>query len=738
MGTGYIAGFEPRAYQSAIAKVAVSNNTLIVLPTGLGKTNVFILVAIERLNQHPQGKILLLGPTRPLIEQYYNVFSTLTDIPKDEMCILTGRVSPEKRTDLFKKSRLIFSTPQGLENDILTKKVSMKNVVLLGVDEAHRTTGNYSYVWIAKQYIEQAQYPRICAMTASPGSKEETIREIVDNLTIEKIESRVHDDPDVKPYVSDVKIVYEYVDVPKNLNDIIIHLKNSLQEKIRGIGEYLGEPVKMDLTRKELLETQARLQGSILKGNADFRVRKAVSVCAEAMKIQHALELAESQGVFALKEYFEDLFVKAKTTNTKATKNLVQDHEFRTAYAKTITMSEQQPTHPKLDRLKEIIQNMLLIDNDAKAMVFNNYRSNAAHIVQELKKIEGAKPELFVGQAKKRGSGLSQKEQKEVLDKFREGEYNIIVSTSIGEEGLDIPKVDNVIFYEPVPSAIRSIQRRGRTGRNNEGRVIILVAKKTRDEAYVWSTRHKEKSMKNSIKQMNSSIILQNGNHNTSLSEFTSHEDITIIVDSREKSNTVLKELSAAKINIEMRNLDSADFLLSDEVAVEFKDANDFLQSIIDGRLMSQAKLMRRTYPKPIMIIEGFEDIYNLRNLHPNAIRGAIASIAIDFGITVIPSKNPKDSAGIMITIAKREQLKGNRPYSLHGIKETDDVSRVQEYIVSSLPGIGHGLAPGLLSHFGTIRNIANATKDDLSKAEKIGPKKAEKIDEIFGKEYRK
>ena len=731
------ANFEPRAYQSSIAKVALANNTLIVLPTGLGKTNVFIMVALERLKQHPKGKILLLGPTRPLIEQYYKVFTTLTSIKEEEMCILTGRISPEKRTALFEKSRLIFSTPQGLENDLLTKKIGMKEVVLLGVDEAHRTTGNYSYVWISKQYIEQSQYPRICAMTASPGSKEETIREIVDNLKIEKIESRTHDDPDVKPYVSEVKVVHEYVDVPKNLNDIIIHLRNSLQTKVKGIGEYLGEPVRLDMSRRELLETQAKLQGSIIKGNADFRVRKAVSICAEAMKVQHALELAESQGVYSLKEYFEDLFLKAKTTNTQATKNLIQDHEFRTAYAKTITMSENNPTHPKLDKLKEIIENMLLIDKDAKAMIFNNYRSNASHIVAELKNIPGAKPELFVGQAKKRGSGLSQKEQKEVLDKFREGEYNIIVSTSIGEEGLDIPKVDNVIFYEPVPSAIRSIQRRGRTGRNNEGRVIILVARKTRDEAYVWSTRHKEKSMKNTIKQLNTNITLQtNNNHNTSLTEFTSQEEIKIIVDSREKSNTVLKELSAAKITIEMKSLDSADFLLSDEVAVEFKQANDFLQSIIDGRLMSQAKLMRRTYPKPIMIIEGFEDIYNLRNLHPNAIRGAIASIAIDFGITIIPSKNPKDTAGIMITIAKREQLKGNRPYSLHGIKETDDIKKIQEYIVSSLPGIGQGLAPNLLDHFKTIRNIANASKEELSKAEKIGKKKAEKIDEVFGKEY--
>ncbi|MFT4309665.1 MAG: DEAD/DEAH box helicase [Candidatus Woesearchaeota archaeon] len=737
MEADYSIGFQPREYQSSIAKVAVAHNTLIVLPTGLGKTNIFIMTAIERLKQHPKGKILLLGPTRPLIEQYYNVFSNLTKIEKEEMCILTGRVSPAKRKDLYDKCRLVFSTPQGLENDLITRKISLKEVVLLGIDEAHRTVGEYSYVWISKQYIEQSQYPRICAMTASPGSKEETIKEILHNLTIEKIETRTHDDPDVKPYVSSVKIVYEYVDVPKNLTVIIDCLKKSLTTKIRGIGEYLGEPVRTDITRKELLETQAKLQGSVIKGNADFRVRKALSLSAEAMKVQHALELAETQGVYSLKEYFEDLFVKAKTTKTKATQNLIQDHDFRTAYAKTITMSEENPNHPKLVKLKEIITNMLMIDKDSKAMIFNNYRSNAQHIVEEIRSIPGAKPELFVGQAKRKGSGLSQKDQKAVLDKFRSGEHNIIVSTSIGEEGLDIPKVDTVIFYEPVPSAIRSIQRRGRTGRNNEGRVIILVTKNTRDEAYVWSTRHKEKSMKKTIQQLNGSIAMNNnGNHNTSLNEYITQEDIKIIVDSREKSNSVLKELSNAKISIEMRSLDSADFILSDEVTVEYKEANDFLQSIIDGRLMSQARLMRRTYPKPIMIIEGFEDIYNLRNLHPNAIRGAISSIAIDFGITIIPSKNPKDTAGIMITIAKREQLKGNRPYSLHGIKEVDDIRRIQEYIVSSLPGIGPGLAPSLLEHFKTIRNIANANKEELSKVDKIGKKKAESIEEVFGKEY--
>ncbi len=737
--------FEPREYQNKIFSVAKDFNTLIVLPTGLGKTNIFVLLALHRLNLFPDKKVVLLGPTRPLIDQYFEVFKKNTNVKEEDMVVLTGRVKPEKRKELFEQKKIIFSTPQGLENDILTGRISFKDVVLIGFDEAHRATGDYSYVWLAKKYIDQSSFSRIVGLTASPGSDKEKIEEILKNLFIEKVELRTHDDVDVKKYVKPIKIKYEFVDLPSNMLDVVKILKESFKEKVKLAGEYLGKPTTINLSKTDLLKLQAELRMSIVNGNSEYQVRKALSILAEAMKVQHAIELAESQGVFALKEYFEQIFNEAKKSKVQATKNLSLDDNFRTAYVKTLTLAENNVLHPKMEKLKEIIKNSFTLNKDSKILVFNNYRDNAVKIVEELNKIENVKAALFVGQAKKKNSGLNQKEQKLLLEKFSSGEFNVLVSTSIGEEGLDIPKVDTVIFYEPVPSAIRSIQRRGRTGRNDSGRVIILVAKKTRDEAYMWSTRHKEKKMYSNLKEINKTLLNLNSNFknevkvNKSLEEYNKiSEDITIFVDSREKNNPVVKELSSLGVNINMEVLESADFVLSSDVGVEFKTAEDFVNSIIDGRLLSQAKVLKETYNKPIMLIEGYENIYNIRNLHPNAIRGAVSSIAVDFGISIIPSKNVKDSAGILLNIARREQLKEKRPLQKHSLKpSSNSISEIQEYFLSSIPGIGSSLSKPLLKEFKTIKNIVNADKKDFEKIEKIGSKKAQLLYDVFNKEYK-
>ena len=194
-----IKNFTPRLYQETILATAAQKNTLVVLPTGMGKTNIFLMLAAQRLRQYPTSKILLIGPTKPLIEQYCNVFKGHFDIPEDELAIFTGLVAPKTREELWKKSIIIFSTPQGLENDIISNRVNLKEVSLLGVDEAHRAVGDYAYVFVAKQYVKRADYPRILALTASPGSDLEKISEVCKNLYIEDIEVRTEEDLDDKP-----------------------------------------------------------------------------------------------------------------------------------------------------------------------------------------------------------------------------------------------------------------------------------------------------------------------------------------------------------------------------------------------------------------------------------------------------------------------------------------------------------------------------------------------------------
>src|SRR3989338_5790208 len=200
-----IKNFEPRLYQETILNTAAEKNTLLVLPTGIGKTNIFLMLASQRLRQFPNSKILFIGPTKPLIDQYFSVFKEHFEINENEMSIFTGMVSPEKRGELWKKSKIIFSTPQGLENDIISNRINLEEVCLLGVDEAHRAVGDYAYVFVAKQFMKLSGHPRIIALTASPGSAMLKIEEICKNLFIEDIEVRTDDDPDVKPYVQEMR-----------------------------------------------------------------------------------------------------------------------------------------------------------------------------------------------------------------------------------------------------------------------------------------------------------------------------------------------------------------------------------------------------------------------------------------------------------------------------------------------------------------------------------------------------
>ena len=374
-------------------------------------------------------------------------------------------------------------------------------------------------------------------------------------------------------------------------------------------------------------------------------------------------------------------------------------------------------------------------------MVFNQFRDCAVKIVKELEEID-IKNKLFVGQAKKRNSGLTQKEQIQILDSFRRNEFNVLVSSSVGEEGLDIPKVDLVIFYEPVPSAIRSIQRRGRTARHKSGEIIVLVTEGTRDVSYRWSAFHKEKKMFRSLKELKQKFKLMkrdvglNKYIEKSKQNKEEEEKIRIYTDYREKGSGVIKELIDNDVNVSLDKLNIGDYILSSRVCVEYKTTEDFVNSIIDGRLLQQLKELKRNFELPLIIIEGDQDIYSVRNINPNAVRGMLATINVSYGIPILYTKNCKDTAKLMEVIAKREQDISGKEFSLHGDKKPMTLKEQQEYLISALPGIGATLAKPLLSKFGSVKNVINATEDELKDVELIGKKKAKKIKDVVDGEY--
>lgn len=734
---------ERRAYQIAIAATALIYNTLVVLPTGLGKTVVALLVIASRLHNEG-GKVLVLAPTKPLVEQHANFFKRTMRLNDDEIVALSGEIKPEKRVELWRKARIVVSTPQVVENDLVTDRISLEDVVHVTFDEAHRAVGDYAYVYIADTYFRQAKKPLVLGMTASPGSDSERIREVIRNLRVEAIEVRTESDEDVKPYVHERNIQWIKVDMPRELKEIRDLMNKMIDRRMKKL-EKLGIRVE-GLSKKDLLALQESIQVQAVE-NGDDGLFEAISVLAEVLKLYHGLELIEAEGVEALKEYLRKLVNEAKSKGgSKASRSVVSDPSFKDLLAK-ISLCRKE--HPKLYMLLEIIEKQLKEKPDSRIIIFTNFRDTVEAITSTLRKF-GIKAEKFIGQAKRGDKkGMTQKEQIETLERFRSGETQIIVATSVGEEGLDIPNTDLVVFYEAVPSEIRAIQRKGRTGRAREGKIVVLVTKGTRDEAFYWASVKKEKSMYAKIYELKDELMknvarkdwfnvestMKHEQTHKSKVETSKFSGIKIYVDSRESHSGIAKKLKKMGVDVVVQNLNVGDYVLSDRVVVDRKTDRDFVDSLIkkDREFFTQLANLKSSYQKPLLIIEG-ENIYRI---NPSAVIGAIATIAVDFGIPVIQTKNPEETAEYLATIAKREQTIRKRMPVLHDGKTKKSLKEMQEYVVSSMSSIGPVTAKCLLDHFQTIEKLVTASEDELVKAPNVGRKTAKKIRRLVTTPYR-
>jgi len=489
--------FKPREYQKNVVETAKNKNTLIILPTGLGKTKCSIALAVERLNKFPGSKILLCSPTKPLSNQIKNEFIISTNIEESKIILLTGLISPKKRTDLYLDAMIIVATPQTIAEDLKHNRLNLENFVLLVLDEAHRSRMKFANTLVAKTYIQQSQYPRILALTASPGSTREKINEIKENLFIEAIEIRTEKDPDVSPYIQKKNLVFVEVDLPEEFKKIHQLITEPYQKRLKQLKDFgLTKPVSI-INKKDLLTFQNSLFQQAKRGNRASYY--GVSLTAATIKLTHALELLETQGLTSIAKFLD----KLEHEDSKASKNICKEPQIKKAKELLNKLQETSEDHPKLTELRKIVQTELENNKKAKIIIFANFRDTVKNIVKELSKIPNAQPVGLIGQKE----GITQKAQLETIRKFEEGSYNIIVTTSIGEEGLDIKQISVAIFYDAVPSTIRLVQRSGRVGRLEAGKIIHLITKNTRDQAYFWKSHRDEKKMKSIVSGMQRRLI---------------------------------------------------------------------------------------------------------------------------------------------------------------------------------------------------------------------------------------
>ena len=742
---------ELREYQKNILKSCLRENTLVILPTGTGKTIIAFFLIIERLKLFPDKKIYFLAPTKPLVTQHYNNFIKFFPELRDKSIIITGDIQQERRNYLYKQGKIIFVTPQTLQNDLISGRITFYDASTIIFDEAHRAVKKYSYTFIAKKFVEQAKDYRIIGLTASPGWNIERIEEVINNLYIKNIEIRTGEEKDIKKYMTSIKIKRIDIELNNELNNIRDLIIKAIDLRISKIKE-LDTSIDINKGKKDILNWIEEIKKNLEIRGRDYRLREIVELLSETLKIYHALEVLETQTLYTFISYFKD--IENDIRKSKADYEVLNDIRIKKAIYLAKEYINKNIEHPKLLKLIEILKE----NKDKKIIVFAQIRKTLDRIKEYCDK-NNIKAEKFVGKKE-----MSRSEQIKLLKDFSEGKFNVLLSTSVGEEGIDIPKVDIVVFYEPVPSEIRYIQRRGRTGRGEIGDVIILVTKNTMDERFYWVSIKKEKKMLYIVKKLkkylkinnnieenniNNKMMVENVERSGGIFKYitgsqTSQEKDNssniintksnipmIIVDYKEKESGVVQTLANTDILIKLENLDIGDYIIGDLI-IERKNILDFINSIIDGRLYNQLEKLKDK--KSILILEGTEDSLGIdTNISINYIRTLILKIILEYKIPIIRTSDFLETANYLYLLAKNYNKFPNIPEK---VKNYEDLDEVKLEILKSIPGIGENLALKLLERFKSLKNIFLANKTDLENI--VGEKKAERIKKIFEEEYKK
>ncbi|WP_436925336.1 DEAD/DEAH box helicase [Halosimplex amylolyticum] len=839
---------EDRRYQRELADAALRTHTLVCLPTGLGKTTVSLLVTAQRLAGDVVNKSLLLAPTKPLVQQHADFYREALEVHDDEIVVYTGDTRPDDRAELWSGARIVVATPEVVENDLVGSRIDLTDVVHCTFDECHRATGDYAYNYIAERYHEQARDPLATGMSASPGDDEEAILEVCHNLGLRQVEVMTEEDADVDAYTHETSVDWERIELPETVIEIRDAINEVIEDRLAKLRELgVTNTSKADVSEREIQKIQGKLRE--LMNNDQSEGYEGMSLLAEVRKLRTAVTYAETQSVESLRRYFERQKQAARSSGaSKADQRMISEPKVREAIRRA---EDYDDLHPKFRRTRMLIAQTLGIENGERVIVFTESRDTAETLTDFLNEHFTARK--FVGQSDTDGSdGMTQTQQQETLDEFRAGEFEVLVSTSVAEEGLDVPEVDLVLFYEPVPTAIRAIQRKGRTGRQTEGAVSVLLAEDTRDEAYFWKARNDQKRMKDELRSLKAITgeIESELSSQTAMDEFDGgetgpgeavdgddgddsvphetggeaateaedaaaseserasdrdetegdgdesattsqsaegdgqagldafaggegsessaeegdsdrdaadsadrddpdgeiatasaddEESVEIVVDQRELDASIAKDLSREEaIETRLETLAVGDYVLSDRVVVERKTVADFMDTLTGGderSMFEQVKDATRYYARPVVVIEG-EDLYGERNVHPNAVRGALASLAVDFGASVLRTTDEDETTELLRVIATREQETEDRTVSVHGEKSSKTLAEQQAYVVASVAEVGPVTAESLLAEFGSVEAVMTADVEDLQAADGVGEVTAERFREVVGSDY--
>ena len=552
-------GVEARAYQIRALKNALSSSCLMVMPTGFGKTAVEWMVMAEFLRQHDK-KIILIAPTTGLVAQQQRMARDMINIDPEHILRYTGETAPEKRHEIWRKGRILMATPQVIRNDATNRRISLDDVSLIIFDEAHHATGNHAYAQVGDLYLSQNPSGFTLAATASPGSTKGAILEVAKRLGIDRLDVSIKDEALLKPYAVTLHNDVIYVDLPESLKTLIFPLQEhqSLEvESIQRMG-FMGS-VK-NLTSRIITEAQQSISRAI--GRRDKRGYNAARKVSDIRRMHMLLDLLKTQGVKAGLAFLDKAESEGRSGDRGTNRFLAQPviHNFRN------DARNLGELHPKAEIVNKMVKQKISENPNSRIIIFTEYRYTVNNLTELLSNIEGVKVSQFIGQSSSgKQKGMTQKEQLARLEEFRSGKVNVLVATSVGEEGLDVPAAELVLLYEPVPSAIRSIQRRGRTARQTSGTVKTLVANETRDQFVSHAAKAREKKMYNNLADIKRQGRLQFSP--SSMEEILSFFDIELD-DNRITAEQFL-ELEITKLN-ELYPTEAMDTVVKKDITTDY------------------------------------------------------------------------------------------------------------------------------------------------------------------------
>ncbi|XP_047983988.1 Fanconi anemia group M protein [Leguminivora glycinivorella] len=494
----YPTNYPVRDYQFNIIRAALLKNTLVSLPTGLGKTFIAAVIMYNFYRWYPLGKIVFTAPTRPLVAQQIDACYNIIAIPPNDTIEMTGHMPVNTRKLHWQTKRVFFATPQVIYNDIKSGICPGDNIRCLVVDEAHRARGNYAYCQIVATLAEMKHRTyRMLALSATPGSKVDDVINVVKHLNIAHLELRTENCLDVAPYSHSRKINTVVVQLGPQLTQLRNHYVEILDGYARRLKQMNILPHNVgNLSKGRIVMLYKEYQGKE-RGSRHPQHNYIMKDFTLLIALYHGLELLVKHGARVFLNFFDDhpekSWLQADDRLTALLERLRDDLGVNPMSLDTSVLPDGSfpdiPKdlhfgHPKFDRLKEIMlehfQAAKRNGQDTKAIVFCEYREsvNLVHcLLLQCRPL--IVPQMFVGQGasgKDNKPVVSQKQQLRVMRQFREGACNALVATCVCEEGLDVGSVDLILCFDiSTASPVRLVQRCGRTGRERGGKVFILV-----------------------------------------------------------------------------------------------------------------------------------------------------------------------------------------------------------------------------------------------------------------------